>query len=535
MANQKKGIVSRKVNPKIISDNNGVASETLVDDVETLADYMSRLRKYYWIVNKEGVEVVFVPNAEQEELNRELRRLNVILKARQLGFTTFICLMILDACVFNRNVRAGIIAHTLPDAQAIFRNKILYPYDRLPAEVLEHVTAVKRDGGELILSNGSSIRVGVSMRSATLDYLLVSEYGKICARYPEKAVEIKSGAEQALHKGGVGFIESTAEGADGDFYELCRDSQLDLASGVDHPDRYRFHFFPWWRSPEYVADPSGGVSDQYAGYFESLEKRGIVLSDGQKSWYSLKRSRLKDLMFQEYPSYPDEAFWYSTEGAYYSQDVSKVSSEGRSRVIAYDSSLPVHTFWDLGMDDSTTIWFAQITPMEIRLIDYHEESGQGLRYYLTLLQSKGYVYGEHFAPPDIAVRDFSTGISRLETARGLGVHFRVVPRHSIQDGIDAVRTVFSRCWFDSEKCKRGLKALASYRKEWNEKLVRYSDSPLHNWASHGADSFRYMAVSVRYSRVRGVFQNKSLGDSIDAEEDHAYAKSYNPLEEWRGS
>jgi len=506
-----------------------------------LLDWRWRLEHLYWIVDKDGHEVQFKLNAEQRELLDGLHRLNVILKARQLGMTTLIALMFLDTCIFNPNVRAVIIAHTKDDAAMIFRTKIVFPYDHLPKLLREgqtHETAAqvvdddKRDGAELVLENGSSIRVAVSARSGTVDYLLVSEYGKICARFPDKAVEIKTGSEQAVGSNGVVFYESTAEGPSGDFADMCKQSQEDTARSKStplHRDLYKFFFFPWWHRDEYEADIEGFSEDpELAKYFLSLEDRGIRLNLRKRIWYTLKRRRLKDKMFQEYPSVPDEAFWASQEGAYYADLMSRARMEGRIKVVPYDPDMPVHTFWDLGMDDSTVIWFAQIIPTEIRLIDYHEDSGKGLDNYVRVLQGKNYVYGEHFAPPDIRVRELSTGISRLDAARKLGIAFRVVPAHGISDGIDATRSVLCKCWFDQVKCGRGIKALECYRKEWNEKLCKYSDSPLHDWSSHGSDAFRYMAVSSRFSRLQGVF-----GPATEFNEEQSRNPEYDPLGSWR--
>lgn len=503
-----------------------------------LSDWRWRIEHLYWIVDKDGNVVQFKLNAEQRELLDGLHRLNVILKARQLGMTTLIAIIFLDTCIFNRNVRAVIIAHTKDDAQMIFRTKILFPYDHTPEAFRDAgrkiVTDEKRDGDELVLSNGSSVRVAVSARSGTVDYLLVSEYGKICARFPDKAVEIKTGSEQAVGKNGVVFYESTAEGPSGDFADMCRQAQIDTANAKNsalHRDLYKFFFFDWWSRDEYEADPEGVEPNlELDKYFQSLEDRGIHLNLRKRAWYTLKRKRLRDKIYQEFPSVPEEAFWSSQEGSYYADLMSRVRMDGRIKTVPHDPNLPVHTFWDLGMDDAMSIWFAQVIPTEIRLIDYHEESGKGLEHYVRVLQNKGYVYGEHFAPPDIAVRELGTGTSRLETARKLGINFRLVPRHNIQDGIDAVRSILPKCWFDVTKCKRGIEAIESYRREWNEKLTRYSDSPLHDWSTHGADSLRYLAIANKYTRVAAFFENQQYHETSEDT-----APPYDVLNDWRKS
>lgn len=183
------------------------------------------------------------------------------------------------------------------------------------------------------------------------------------------------------------------------------------------------------------------------------------------------------------------------QGAYYAAWLMEAEKEGRIGHVPYDESLPVDTFWDLGVGDSTAIWFAQSVGREIRLIDYMESTGEGLTHYIRELQKKNYIWGKHVAPHDIEVREFTTGKSRREVARSLGIDFQIAPKLSIEDGIDAGRTIFKRLWIDRDKCKLGLNALKSYQKVYDEKNATYKDTPLHNWASHGADAFRYFAVS----------------------------------------
>src|SRR6195256_1067021 len=228
-----------------------------------------RLNNLYTITDKNGRRVLFTMNSAQEALYHAMHRQNVILKARQRGFTTFIQLLMLDACVFNSDVRAGTIAHTLPNAQVIFRDKVRFPYDHLPDMIKNAAPARNDNACELLLANNSSIRVGVSLRSGTLQYLHVSEYGKICAKYPEKAREVRSGALNTVDKNGMVFIESTAEGQDGHFFELCQAARTrrnagDALTAMD----FKFHFSPWWEDEAYTL-PAGSVDlpASYADYF----------------------------------------------------------------------------------------------------------------------------------------------------------------------------------------------------------------------------------------------------------------------------
>src|SRR3990167_1991070 len=189
---------------------------------EQLADLRWRLNNLYYIVDEQGDRVLFRLNWAQEKLFNDMHYWNVILKARQLGFTTFIQIYMLDQCMFNDNVRAGTIAHTREDAEAFFRDKVKYPYDNLSDRLKAVNPAVEDSARRLSFKNNSSIRVGTSLRSGTFQLLHVSEFGKICAKFPEKAREIKTGAFNTVHAGQLIWVESTAEGQDGDFYQMCQ-------------------------------------------------------------------------------------------------------------------------------------------------------------------------------------------------------------------------------------------------------------------------------------------------------------------------
>ena len=166
-----------------------------------------------------------------------------------------------------------------------------------------------------------------------------------------------------------------------------------------------------------------------------------------------------------------------------------------------EPNIPVDTYWDLGVSDSTCIWLVQQIGMEIRVVDCYENQGEGLQFYINWLHDwrakHQAVFGEHYAPHDIQVRELGTGKSRLETARKLGIHFRVVRRLTIEDGIHAARAILPKCYFEKTNTKDGLQALRRYRKEFDEKKGIYKPHPLHDWSSHYADAFRYFAIAFR--------------------------------------
>ena len=219
----------------------------------------------------------------------------------------------------------------------------------------------------------------------------------------------------------------------------------------------------------------------------------------------IQRGKTLDLFNQEYYC----SFNSAIEGAYYSSQINKAKEEGRITNLPYESSLTVDTFWDLGVNDTTAIWFTQQIGNEVRIIDYLEDSGRGLDSYIKELKEKPYIYGNHNAPHDIRVREFTSGRSRYDIAWDLGIAFDVVPNIPVADGINAVRAIFHKCIFDETKCKKGLIALQNYKKQFDEIRNCFKDKPLHDWSSNGADAFRYLAVGID---EKNFLQNKSQAD-----------------------
>lgn len=490
---------------------------SIEDIAEALTYRWFRLNTLYHIKDKSGQKVLFAPNKEQEDfyLNQHCR--DLILKARQLGFTTMCMIMSLDDCLFIKNHSAGCICHNLEAAKDIYENKIRFAYQNITddqkallSEIgynLPSPTSDKNNGYRF--DNGSSIRVSTGYRGGTLQNLHISEFGSICKKYPEKAKEIVTGAFEAVPVGGVITIESTAEGREGYFYQYSNEAEKrsklgDPLTALD----FKFHFYPWYLNNGYVLDSEKPINDIIQRYFDKLSGEiGYEFSQEQMNWYQSKSEDLLDDMKREYPSTPKEAFEQSIEGAYYANQFAKIYKEGRICNGFNNTNEKVHTAWDIGVGDSTAIWFYQLINNEVHLIDYYENSGEGLIHYARVLRDKKYNYGQHNAPHDIDNRDFSgQGKTRKEMAlEGFDldddgikhrINFNVVAKLSIDDGIDYARKVLDRCVFDKVKCERGIQCLESYRKEWNDKLGCWRDRPLHDWASDGSDAFRYLAVTV---------------------------------------
>ena len=190
------------------------------------------------------------------------------------------------------------------------------------------------------------------------------------------------------------------------------------------------------------------------------------------------------------------------EGAYYSKHISQAWNDGRISRLLHDEAAEVHTAWDLGIGDSTAIWWFQCVGNEIHVLDYHEASGEGLKYYADLVKSTGrdnkYSYGRHFVPHDARQRlQDEQGRTRVQILNSLGIKSMVLKKAKIEDGIERVRSLLSRCYFDKDNCEKGINALESYHRNYNDKMETFMDKPCHDWASHGADAFRYLAQAAR--------------------------------------
>lgn len=491
-----------------------------------LADPMRRISTLYKIMVKgddgqEDLVIPFRPNRAQLRFIRRLWHRNIILKARQLGFSTLVAIVWLDHALFNANVRCGIIAQDREAAEAIFRDKVKFAYDNLPDALRAAMPLARDSASELLFAhNNSSIRVATSMRSGTIHRLHVSEFGKICAKFPDKAVEVVTGSIPAVPKSGILVIESTAEGREGEFYEMTQRALAVQDSGRALTERdYRMHFFPWFEEPGYRMEAAGVVvTDKDHEYFDAIEaETGAKIDPEQRAWYVATREadfpNKPERMWQEYPSTPAEAFQKSAEGTYYLNEFALARKEGRITAVPWEKAIPVNTFWDIGLNDEMAIWFHQRIGMQNRFIRYYENSGEAFAHYVAYMQALGYVWGRHYLPHDGDTKRL--GVEKTWTPRqmleDLGLrNIEIVPRiDRVQTGIQMVRDVFGSCWFDETNCKDGLDRLEAYRKEWDKRLAVWKDEPRHDAASNGADAFRTFAQGYNPTPAGGWKRQKT--------------------------
>lgn len=243
--------------------------------------------------------------------------------------------------------------------------------------------------------------------------------------------------------------------------------------------------------------------DWYAGLFKASET-GVISAD------ELTANR-KNMTPDEYAQEFECSFQAPNVGAYWGKEMAFADTEKRIIRLPWEPSLPVTTAWDLGMDDATAIWFCQQAGREIRIIDHYENSGEGLSHYVAHLKSKRYVYGEHLLPHDVAVRELGTGVSRVETLQSLGLNPTVVPAQRDEDGINAARMLLPKCYFDQEKTAHGVKCLRHFQREWAPKLGTWRSSYKHDWSSHSAKAFIYLAQGLKPPTGSKALKYPSMG------------------------
>jgi phage terminase large subunit len=233
-----------------------------------------------------------------------------------------------------------------------------------------------------------------------------------------------------------------------------------------------------------------------------------------------KESRMsEDMIQQEYYC----SFTLGIDGSYYAKYLKDAEDENRVGKVPYDKHARVNTAWDIGYGDSTSIVFFQMIGKEVHIIDYYENSGEGLPHYAEIIKNKNYIYDSHYAPHDIRAHEFSQGLSPEEVGKSLGINFNVLPtlKIGLENGIEALRSIFPRIWINKDKCDHLVECLRNYRKEFDQKHEVYRERPVHNWASHCADACRYMALAVK---IYG-----DISHSIDDKQAEEWFDKFNPI------
>ena len=400
------------------------------------------------------VQIPYTPRPLQAELHKNLDqyRFAVLSCHRRFGKSVAIINHLIRAALTNKlkNPRYAYIAPTYKQAKSIAWDYMKQFAGGIPG-VRFHETVLRCD-----MPNGSRITLlsseqPDSLRGLFLDGVCIDEVAQIDPRLWNEIIR----PALSDRKGFCYFI-GTPAGLTNIFYELYQHALGD----------------PKW----------------YAYTAKASETKIIDQEELDAAKAQMGEAKYK----QEF-----ECDWIANiEGSVYGNIIRSLEEKKQISRVAYDPALLVHTAWDLGVDDSTAIVFFQQLGNQILVIDYYENNREGLPHYIQVVKDKDYIYGDHFAPHDIEVTEFSTGKTRREVAYQLGIRFKILPKINLEDGIHSLKMVLPKCWFDIENTKPLIDALRHHHRKYNEKMKMFSNNPVKDWSSHAADSARYMALSI---------------------------------------
>lgn len=396
------------------------------------------------------------------------------------------------------------IAHNLEAGESIFSKKISFAWEKLP-DIIKNLYGVDNktsktlrfDFGE---KGFSSLAVDTSGRSGTYQRVHITELAEISKKYPKKVPDIIEGTIPAVPTTGRVDVESTSQGASGEFFDMFMDA---YERGLPQsPLEYKAHFYNWtWDDDELniiIPIPFNQMaqSQKFQDYKLRHKLSEIQITYYYQKWLSLNKNW--NSLKREYPTTPEEAFEAVSEGTFYGETMGLMEQNGQIGVFPFQRSLKVHTVWDLGVGENMVVGFYQrdtVTNRVRRIDTLIGEGSQGLADMIPRVLNKPYVYGKHLGPHDLEATDVGTGKTRMETAQALGLKFELVPQQDINDGINAVSVWLDRVDVNRETNKKWIQAMKAYGREWDEKRGMYKDEPLHDWASHYADEARYAALS----------------------------------------
>lgn len=468
-----------------------------------LSNKLWRLNNLYHIIDKNGKLRLLRLNQSQLIVMQNFKHnKKIILKTRQQGITTMMVADNLDNCLFRPGFSAGVQSYGMDEGKKL-HDKARLMWDMFDKDILKllGLTLTADNSHGLQFSNGSNLKVG-NFRGDTLQSLHVSELAKIAKKYPEKAMELKTGAFQAIGKDNTITVESTAEGKQGMFYDMwvkAKEKEKLVKEGVAEYTPFDFQaiFLPWtWDNDCRLAMPVP-ITEELETYFKQVEDAlGETIDDEQRWWYAAKLEELGDKMKQEYPSTPDEAFLGSVSGTYYENEFKLIKIEERE----HDTLRLVHMACDLGMNDSFVLLFFQVLRDGwIYIIDEHVDNGKTIDEYndVRLAAAKRYKWttGSTYCPFDAKQRELIAGV-RLDRLKKLGFNPIIVKKHQIVEGISEVRAML-RHTIIHPRCKTLLSAIQNYRKKFDDKYQVFLDAPVHDEHSHPADALRYLAMGLK--------------------------------------
>lgn len=488
-----------------------------------MSDIRWRLNNLYQIINKKKEVVIFRENSAQKYLYDGMHTRNLILKCRKLGFSTAIQILMLDTALFSPNETGRVIAQDLGIAESIFRDVFKFAYDRLPDPFkIAMPTTSDPSKTAIEFKNNSRVEVSSNARGTTPTILHISEFGKIAAKDPGKAREIITGSITSVAENGLIFVESTAEGQEGEFYNMVQNAIATQETGRNlWKLQFKFFFFAWFMNPDYVAPPNAVVlSTEDIDYFEGMTaETKYIPSPEQKAWYTLFLRETyagnREAMWAEQPSTAEEAFKISTDSAYFKNELTQARKQGRISKNPYDPHYPVCTFWDIGANDETAIWFIQAKRTHFAVIDFYEASGEPFAHFVKEISERNYVLGYHYLPHDAnhVRQGMVKNVSPETMLRELMPYWRfnLVPRTpDKQMAIQQAREVFPLCTFDESKCAKGLSHLQNFLKDWDARNGTWKNIPKKNASRNAADAF----LQFGQARAMGLYGEVSSSNLL---------------------
>ncbi len=472
---------------------------------DDLANPLWRLRNLYHIKRADDGRIIkFEPRPEQQRVydmlfKEGVKRL-IILKARRLGMSTALDVLLTDQMLWNAGTQCSLVDQTAADAERKLATIAKIALDNLPPVALQCIEKVRDSGSILEVSvageAASSFFAGLRARGGTNNWLHLSEWGVIQADDPRRSEEILTGAIPSAEHGRI-IVETTWKGGrGGHLWEIVK-TALETPEADKTDKDWRIVFFPWWKDPTYCVEGDvATISPAIATYLDDMERTtGHTFTPQQRLWYDRQQRQLGLFIFREFPTTLDECFKSPVEGAIYAGELDKLRASGAISAFKYDNSTLVHTAWDLGSPVNTVVWYFQvIRGNEIRVIDCDLDLDLTPVQRVAHMQAKGYPLGHHFLPHDAAAtRTSGKADAQVYTEAGLA-NVRVLPRtHDIWIGINACLQMFPRFSFRLPACERGLDALANYAYKRSSATGIVVNMPVHNWASHAADALRMIA------------------------------------------
>jgi hypothetical protein len=477
-------------------------------------DPVWRLANIYECQDEDGRVLPFVPTPEQRLVIwclyvRGWQKL-IIPKARQLGMSLLLCLVLLDGLAFTDGFKAAWVDKRAGDAKKKLKNKVLFAFDRMPESLREGLRVGMRTVDKFAVSSfaedaaDSESEFGISFRGDTVELLVLSEWGWIQANDRLRSIEINTGALPAAERSRNGriVVETTWEGGlDGELGPYVTEA-LTVPEEQKGSKSWRVIFFGWQTNSLY-AQEHGWIHAVAEKYFAMCATKGVHLTHQQKLWYAEKMRGLGPKVKKEYPTFVWECWEAVAEGSIYGVAIEQARSEGRVCDFLTDQRYPVHTFWDLGHPINTVCWFVQITPTAIRVLDVLMELDiPMLEDRWARMQAKGYIFGTHFLPWDGEAAN-SVGIKTVDHFRRvMGPNVKVVTQvEKVWTAISEVQAMFTRFVFHGTNCRVGLEHLVRYRAERETTNGGAIDRPVHDKYSHAADAFRQIAQAINAGMI----------------------------------